>query len=122
MPEGGFKLQVRSISPVRTTATSARCCWSEEVRAPARFSCRINPGELSACPAGGAFLEEGRDAFPGVVREGVHGHYLLGIGVGFLLIQIDLRIERLLAQSHHQVTRFGNTLGELRSEERRVGK
>src|SRR5450631_203913 len=55
---------------------------------------------LSPCPARSAFLKERRDAFLRVVREQVHAHHFFGVGVGFALIQVDLRIVGLFPQSH----------------------
>ncbi len=42
-------------------------------------------------------MQEGGDASLGVRGQGVHGHDLLGIGVGFGLIEINLRVVGLLA-------------------------
>src|ERR1035437_792228 len=90
---------------------------------------------LLAAPAWGALAEKRCRAFLRVGGEGVHRHHFLGVGVGFRLIEIDLRVEGLLADGDHHRTGRGHLFREaaggrlqfggghcLRSEERRGGK
>src|ERR1700688_26666 len=74
---------------------------------------RANRGE-TACmgllsgPARGALAQEGGDALLSVGRQGVHRHDFLGIGVSLGLVEIDLRVEGLLADGDHERAGFGN--------------
>jgi hypothetical protein len=63
---------------------------------------------LSAGPTSGAFPEKRGDALLRVGRQRVHAHDLLGVGVGFGLVQVDLRIVGLLAESHGERAGVGN--------------
>ena len=47
-------------------------------------------------PAGSAFFQERGDTFLGVLGERIHGHYFLGVSVGFGLVKIDLGVVGLL--------------------------
>ena len=53
---------------------------------------------LAAGPARFALVEEGRHTLLRVGGERVHAHNLLGVGVGFGLVEIDLGVEGLFAE------------------------
>lgn len=63
---------------------------------------------LLAAPARRALAEKRPDAFLRVGGEGVHRHDFLGVGVGLLLIEIDLGVECLLADGDYQRTGGGH--------------
>src|ERR1035441_8778357 len=56
---------------------------------------------LLAAPAGRPLPQKGRYALLRVLCHGVHRHDLLRIGVGFGLVEIDLGVIGVLAQSHY---------------------
>src|SRR5580704_13553749 len=75
----------------------------------------VTCGTLLAGPARHALLEKSRNALLRILRERIHRHHFLGVGVSLGLIQIDLRIERLLAESHGEAAGVGDMAGELAS-------
>src|ERR1022692_607329 len=70
------------------------------------------PGALLPAPARRALTEKRPDALLRVRRQSVHRHHLLGVGVGFRLIEIDLRVEGLLADAYDQRTGGGHLFRE----------
>src|ERR1035438_6430797 len=75
---------------------SPRCLLCSGLLQPAMF--QESEPELSAGPTWRALLQKRRNAFLRVRRQRVHRHDFLGVGVGFGLVQVDLRVVCLLAQ------------------------
>src|SRR5271166_4605703 len=94
-----------------------RATWIQKSRPFSQKLARRQKAEgrrlLFPCPARLPLLKEGGDSFLRVGGEGVHAHDLLGVGVSLRLVEIDLRVERLLAQRDRERTGFGNALRQL---------
>src|SRR6185312_7013410 len=59
-----------------------------------------------------AFFEERRDPFLRVGGQSVHAHHLFRVSVGFGLIEVDLRIERLLSETHGEGARRDDLMSQ----------
>src|SRR5271157_652503 len=68
---------------------------------------------LFACPARLPLFQESGNPFLSVRGQSVHAHYLFGVGISLRLVEIDLGVERLLAERDGQRTGFGHARRQL---------
>jgi len=68
---------------------------------------------LFSRPAGCALLQECRDAFLRVSGHGIHRHDFFRVGIGLGLVEIDLRVEGLLADPDGERAGIGDARSQL---------
>src|SRR5579871_2252552 len=88
------------------SATASGQSWWRSLAVAVRLA--LLPG-----PTRRPLLQERRNPLLGIHSLRVRGHHFFRISVGFRLIQIDLRVIRLLAQSDGKAARLGDLARQL---------
>src|SRR5581483_1780640 len=63
-------------------------------------------------PAGGPLFEERADPFLRIAGERVERHHFFGVCVGFVLAELDLRVEGLFTGGHSKAAGRSDAIGE----------
>src|SRR5580698_1601503 len=91
--------------PTYAIGWRATAKWDEPVSLSFTKS---NDGCLLSAPARDAFFEKRGDSLLGIVCQGVHRHHFPCVSIRFGLIEIDLRVVRLLAERDREAARLGD--------------